>query len=687
MHTGQDISKILAPLIIEEHLTRNKVVSDFEIDLINVKDDFTALFNISEGTWLKWFDFKKTKTSQFHALSTYKRELCLVITDEVLPDNYKGDFIRVENTFEAMYKLSAYFREEYTNPLIAITGSYGKSSTRMMLEAALEDFTVLHNIGNANMRVPTLLNLCKLIKKPDFALFEVSLNALNNKGNMAKLIKPDIAIVTGIGEAHLSTIKSTKEIAEFKSRIFEGMSNEGVVIINANAPHYLLIKEKAKKFTQNISLYSIKDKDNHSTLKVMSIEYLKGKTRVSISINGDSFTYTLNCLSQGMVSNSVGAIYAAYHLNLNIAQVLQKLCHFNPLSRVLEMKEISYNDSIYTLIDDTHNASLPAMINAIKTFNQQAQFFEGRKIIALGKINDLGDNSKTIHMQLVPFLEESSADFILCMDEELKPVVNRVKGKSITWYNDEELLAHDLCSLLSSGSLTLLKSSVTGTSFPKVAQKLPVMINEGKASHREVFHTKNPRRSLTLISDKPKKNELQFSNFESIEGIAPLFYYIYAMSANISNRPLKFLKWPTNNSTYYEGKVIMLYDLIKYMIVKPHPSLVYQLAHELFDNEKMRIEQIQKFIRKYNLSPSSIINVTGRFMFKERHQFTHKDLYNIYINFEEILFKENNTIYFGYDAIHGITRFDNGILIFTSYETEMDLIHDVLNIKFKDSVN
>ncbi|WP_231635399.1 Mur ligase family protein [Staphylococcus carnosus] len=76
--------------------------------------------------------------------------------------------------------------------------------------------------------------MCKLAANPDIAIFETSLNALNNRGNMASVLKPDIAIVTGIGSAHLSTIGSTEEIAEYKSRIFAGLNEKGIAIYNAD---------------------------------------------------------------------------------------------------------------------------------------------------------------------------------------------------------------------------------------------------------------------------------------------------------------------------------------------------------------------------------------------------------------------------------------------------------------------
>ena len=95
------------------------------------------------------------------------------------------------------------------------------------------------------------------------------------------------------------------------------------------------------------------------------------------------------------------------------------------------IKTLSHN---VTLIDDTHNASLPAMINAIHAFNSQTQFFTGHKIIALGKINDLGHKSTEVHAELVDVLNHSNADYILCLDNDLRPVVNKVRNKHIIWY-------------------------------------------------------------------------------------------------------------------------------------------------------------------------------------------------------------------------------------------------------------
>ena len=145
----------------------------------------------------------------------------------------------------------------------------------------------------------------------------------------------------------------------------------------------------------------------------------------------------------------------------------------NRFLKILALKEIHAKTHKLTLLDDTHNASLPAMINAIRAFNSQTRFYTGNKIIAIGKISDLGHKSSETHLQLVDELESCNADYILCKDIELRQVVNKVRNKNIIWYPNKELLINDLKYLCNEYSLTLLKSSVTGTDFPEIAKSLP----------------------------------------------------------------------------------------------------------------------------------------------------------------------------------------------------------------------
>ncbi|EHV5280052.1 hypothetical protein K0T63_001169 [Staphylococcus pseudintermedius] len=552
MYTVKDIAHILKELVIKTENLNDAVISDFEFQYRLINHVNTAFISISKATWTHWLGKPPKISSGNDQLKQNYLRPSLIITDDFIADLEPSiPQILVEDAIEAMQVLGIYFRSQFHNTVIAVTGSMGKSSTRMMIGESLREYQVLQNRGNANTRVPTLLNLCKLIKNPDFAVFEMSINAINNKGNLSLIVNPHYTIVTGIGEAHLSTIRSTEDIAQFKSRIFAGQSKNGI-----------------------------------------------------------------------------------------------------------------------------------AIVNAIEAFNKQSQFYTGNKIIVLGKISDLGSESEKLHLQLVGKLEQSNADYILCMDPEMRKVVNRVKYKSITWYNDSELLLHDLLYLVNEDGLTLLKSSVTGTELPKIATRLfEHLQNEYiELKEKQYIHHFPIEKTYAYLNQNGKVENNAYVNTPiSIEGITPLIYYIYSQKKRMVNRKIFLKKWPTNNEIYFTGKEIELTDLIMAMIKKPHPSLIYQLAYELFSNEMERRKYVSTFIEEHRLSPSSSVNVTGRFRLKERQSFTVADLVKIYKTYSSILFKDTNDVIFGDKYYHGMIKgVRDNILVFAMYESLETLISELL---------
>ena len=206
----------------------------------------------------------------------------------------------------------------------------GKSSTRMLITSLLGDYNVLENRGNNNVRAAIYNNMLKLIKNPDFAVIETSMNAINYLENTSIYLKPDIAIITGIGEAHFSTFKSVKDIAKIKTRIFEGLSsNNGVAIINKDTLYADYLIDKAHENTNNVLTYSI-NKESKANLTVDDIKYNKGSIELSINNqNNNNESYRLNTISEGMVSNTLASILTVKSLNLSVKKELLKISsHF-----------------------------------------------------------------------------------------------------------------------------------------------------------------------------------------------------------------------------------------------------------------------------------------------------------------------------------------------------------------------
>ncbi|OOV76455.1 Mur ligase family protein [Mammaliicoccus fleurettii] len=669
-YTIQEISNILKSPIIDGTDKVEQIITNFEYQTIHINNTETAFFSISSDSWKKFLKRESKLKDGNKQLNKKIKNIGLIITEEYIDDLvFKIPQIVVEDSIEALKVLAVTIRKEFKNPIVTITGSMGKSSTRLMLAETLKGYKVLENRANSNTRIAVLLQMCKLASNPDFAIFEVSLNALNNRGNFSLILKPDIAIITGIGPAHLSTLKSEEDIAHFKSRIFYGLNENGVAIINKDTLHSAVLINHAKKVTNNILTYSLES--NTGSLKIMGYSINKGYSVMTLKNNGKEIHYKLSSISKGMIENSLAVVLCLINLKVDINNCLNNLSRFKPFKRVLEIKEVLTCNYTVTLIDDTHNASLPAMINAIEAFNSQSKYYSGNKIIAIGKISDLGAHSKDIHKKLIDYIEKSNADIVLCLDDETRVIVNKVKNKNITWFNDPDLLLKDLLYLTNEDSLILLKSSVTDTQFPKLAQKLPDQLeNFTNQFENKDYPTDKIFNSKSYIKVSNETNEIieefNVENSSTISGLAPILYYIHGKNINLENKTIKLKNWPTNDSEFYTSKELTVSELLNEMSKSPHPSLIYQLSNLLFINDKERKKTIEDMLIKYKLSQSSIVNVTGRYRKKERQSFTVLDLYKLYNDNKDILLSNKNKFIFGDKYNHGIINHGDYTTIFTS---------------------
>ncbi|MEJ7479602.1 Mur ligase family protein [Staphylococcus pasteuri] len=673
MLTIKDISTIIEGSLYDvEPNELNKEINDFETIYSFVKSKNTAYFSPNKETWWKELGRSKNAPDGNDLIDKSNENIGLIITEKYVENmEHKIPQLIVHDSVKAIKKLATYIRNQYKNPVIAITGSMGKSSTRMLTSSLLQDYNVLENRGNNNIRAAIYANMLKLIKNPDFAVIETSLNAINHRENTALYLKPDIAVITGIGAAHYSTFKSIHEIAELKARIFAGLNKNGIAIINGDTMFLDYLKQQALQFTENVQTYSI-DNTKPSNLAPSYINYLKGAIQIGIENNHDINEYQINTISDGMISNTLGALLIMKNLNVPINP--KHLYDFKPFSKILKMKKVITKSHQLTLIDDTHNTSLPAMINAIKAFDSQTQFFSGNKIIAIGKINDLGHKSKEIHQELIPYLTNSNADHILCLDDDLRPVVNKINNKNITWYPNKELMINDLKYLCNSDSITLLKSSSGGTEFPEIAKTLPHILKRMNLQNEEELFSSISKagKSYIIVDNVTSKIEHEYNteNSMTVEGMGPLLYYMNAIDENAQNEELELQEWVTNNSTFFKGKKVNVFSLLSSMTKGPHPSETYELVDYLFENFANRKKYTNFAINKFNLSNSIAINLTGRFRVKERQSFTVGDLFNIYKNYKYSLFKFNNYFLIGLKYKSGFIRGDNKTIIFTSFANE-----------------
>lgn len=389
----------------------------------------------------------------------------------------------VPDTWEFMHQLGSYLRQQTDIPVIAITGSVGKTTTRMMIEHLLQDdYQVLSNRGNHNTRFAIPLYMSKLVQSPDVLNLEVSLNALNyrGKGPQSIFVRPTIAVLTSIGFAHMSTMKDLNSLAKLKANIFDGLDADGTAIINYDIPleQRNIALSAARERTDHILSYSMTDSD--ADLYLVSMKELKDLTEVTISYQGALYTYYLCLSSAGIVENSLAVILTLKAMGLDLDAFLPRFSTFHSLPKVMERKRGYIDGKKVDIIDDTHNAAIPSMINAIESFTKRTGYYGGEKMLVLGQVADLGAFSKDLHEKLIPPINQSGADILLGYGEGMRKVVHSVDIPAL-WYETMEEYLKVVREKITEDSLILLKGSVSASDYNRISPLLSKVMQDARS--------------------------------------------------------------------------------------------------------------------------------------------------------------------------------------------------------------
>lgn len=418
------------------------------------------------------------------------RHLGLVITDSIYEQliDEVPQFI-VPDVWEFMHEVSAFLRNRFAGPVVAITGSVGKSSVRLMLEHLLQaDFTVLSNRGNHNTRLAIPLYLNKLVQSPDAAFLEVSINALNSRdrGPQANLIQPNIAIITSVDFAHMRGTKDLSIIAKVKGRIFEGLLPGGTAILNQDMEEesFGIVKKIAEERQVTLLTYSLKGAET-ADLRLIQLKSLKELTEVTVEYQNRRYTYQMTMASEGMAENSLAIFLTLVSLGLEPEAYLSRLLAFQSLPKVMASHTGYLDGKEVAIIDDTHNAAIPSMINGIRAFSEKKLYYSGKKILVLGQVADLGEHTEVLHKRLIPIIDASGADLLLAYGEGMKTVV---AGTTIPaeHFENMDCYVERILEEVTDQSLILLKGSVSDSDYHQISGRLLKLLASEPAERREI---------------------------------------------------------------------------------------------------------------------------------------------------------------------------------------------------------
>jgi UDP-N-acetylmuramoyl-tripeptide--D-alanyl-D-alanine ligase len=393
----------------------------------------------------------------------------------------EGNLLIVKDTLKGLEALGKHARKRSRAQVVGVTGSVGKTSAKEMLKLALSAHgSVFATAGNYNNHIGTPLNLANLPADAKFAVFEMGMNHAGEIAHLTKMVEPDIAVITNVEAVHLEFFKSVEDIARAKAEIFDGISSNGVAVLNKDNAHLTFLKGEARE--RGIKQVVTFGENAGADSRLISYEASAEGSKVSAEISGKTLNYTLAAIGKHWAEMSVMALSVTHLLGLDDHKTAKALSAFSEPEGRGNIVRIPAAGGEATLIDDSYNASPTAMKAA---FAKTALVWEseggkGRKLAALGDMLELGDNAAALHAGLATELRMHRFDKIFLAGAQMKQLYDalpaEMRGVHVKEAKD---LMPKIIKELCAGDLLLVKGS-HGSHMYEVAQALRALPKEKK---------------------------------------------------------------------------------------------------------------------------------------------------------------------------------------------------------------
>ncbi len=321
-----------------------------------------------------------------------------------------GPTIRVGNLISALAKLGAHFRDQFRGPVVGITGSAGKTTTKEFTTSALSSLgPILRTHGNRNTEYTVPLLWTELRPEHRAVVVEMSMRGFDQVRHLALFSRPSIGLVTNIGFAHMLQVGSREGIADAKGELLELLTSSEIAILWHEDEYLerLKSKTKAEVFTFGASSDATCYVEHYQPLNWQS-------SRVSGRCSGKPWTAVLPAVGRHIALNAAAAILVAHKIGIEPQQAAASMAEaVLPPMRM----EVVAKDGV-TILLDTYNASPPSMISAIETLNEIP--VEGKRLAILGDMKELGDFTEILHRSVGLAVSRSSLDRVLFFGDSMK---------------------------------------------------------------------------------------------------------------------------------------------------------------------------------------------------------------------------------------------------------------------------
>lgn len=343
------------------------------------------------------------------------------------PGDYPLPTILVKDCYQALADVACYHRNQFELPVLALTGSCGKTSVKEMVALMLPEPSFATK-GNFNNHIGVPLSLLKLESSHRYAVFELGANHIGEIKQTVSWVKPNAALITNIAPAHLEGFGSIEGVLTAKSEIFSGLSENGTAVINVDDPR---LKSLVQSLPHSVVTCSVEDKA--ADVRASEIKEEGNSSAFRLTIAGESQPVKLQVLGLHHVKNAVCAAGLAHAIGLSLAEIVNGLEAFGGVAGRLTEK---HSQSGMRIIDDTYNANLHSVRAAIDVLAK----YQGKKVFVLGALAEVGEQIHVHYQQIAEHLNKHNIDLLLTCGKVSADDLSGFKNPRFHFDNKDDLL-------------------------------------------------------------------------------------------------------------------------------------------------------------------------------------------------------------------------------------------------------
>ncbi|KAB2954526.1 UDP-N-acetylmuramoyl-tripeptide--D-alanyl-D-alanine ligase [Heliorestis acidaminivorans] len=391
--------------------------------------------------------------------------------------------IVVNDVLQAVQAAARQYRQTMDIPVIAVTGSTGKTSTKDLLARALESsLKVMKSPGNFNNELGLPLTILSMQPDHEALVVEMGMRGQGQITELCQIAKPTIGVLTNIGPVHLELLGSMEAIAKAKGELLQALPSDGLAVVNGEDK---LVVEQAQHVACHKIFYSTDYDDLLKTIEASKepeeaiIEAIVAKNIESLGLDGSKVSYQWICYHRDgkkceksevqsfqlslpgkhQVANALSAIVVARRLNVELTRASQALASARLSS--LRWETYRLRDKI-TLINDAYNANPTAMVAALKTLSEMAK--QGRKVAILGDMYELGEEAVLFHNQVGEEVYRQGYDLLVTIGSLGLHIAKGalqagMEEEKIYTYSSRQDSTESTAELLQEGDYVLVKAS------------------------------------------------------------------------------------------------------------------------------------------------------------------------------------------------------------------------------------